>query len=177
MPFKAFLKRRESKMAIVPEYWAVVKIGDSRQQVTEFAIRLLDADYFAWAAAVGFPAKEATEAGQLMAGVQALSAGTLFSSGVREEWRDDQAVFPPANDNVYNFDKINVGYKAGTDRYTVTIPARDDTAYNVADDGVTIIISGAGASAATTAFVAAFNTTVEGKNGLAGIVEKMYIQR
>jgi len=76
-----------------------------------------------------------------------------------------------------DFDKINVGYKAGTDRYTVTIPGRDDAAYNVGGDGVTIIIAGAGASAATTDFVDAFNTTVEGKNGLAGIVEKMYIQR
>lgn len=164
-------------MAIVAEHWAVVQIGDSRQQVTDFRIRLRDADALAWLAALGFAAKEATEAGQLMAAVQGLTAGTLFSSGVQEIFVDDAAVFPPANDNVYNFDKINVGYRAGTDRYTVTIPSRDDAAYNVGDDGVTIIISGAGASAATTDFVDNFNTTVEGKNGLNALVEKMYIQR
>ena len=164
-------------MAIVSEYWGKIAIGDSRQQITDFAIRLLDADAAAWLAAIGFPAKEATEAGQLMAAVAGLSAGSVFSTSVENKWVDDAATFPDPDDNVYNFDKINVGYRAGMDRYTVTIPSRDDAAYNVGGDGVTIIITGAGASAATTDFVDAFNTTVEGKNGLAGLVEKMYIAR
>jgi len=164
-------------MAVNVEYWAVMKFGDSRQKFTDVRIRLLDADALAWLAAVGFAAKEATEAGQLMAAVQGLSASSPFETGVQVSYADDAAVFPDPDDNVYNFDKINVGYKAGTDRYTVTIPGRDDAAYNVGGDGVTIIIAGAGASSATNDFVTAFNTTVEGKNGLAGIVEKMYIQR
>jgi archaellum component FlaG (FlaF/FlaG flagellin family) len=164
-------------MAMVAEYWGKVAIGDSRQQVTDFRVRLLDADAAAWLAAIGFPAKQATEAGQLMDAVAGLSAGTPMSYAVESSYVDDAAAFPAADDNVYNFDKINVGFRAGLDRYTVTIPSRDDTAYNVADDGVTVIISGAGASAATLAFVTAFNTSVEGKNGSAGTVEKMYISR
>lgn len=164
-------------MAIVAEYWGKLAIGDSRQQVTDFMIRLLDADATAWLAAIGFPAKEATEAGQLMAAVAALSAGSVMSTSVESKFVDDAAVFPSPDLNVYNFDKINVGYRAGMDRYTVTIPSRDDVAYNVGGDGVTVIISGAGASAATTDFVTAFNTTVEGKNGLAALIEKMYISR
>lgn len=164
-------------MAVTVSYWAVVKIGDSRKRFTDFRLRLRDADAAAWLAAIGFAAKEATEAGQLMAAVAGLSAGSVFESAVQEIWTDDAAVFPAANDNVYNFDKINVGWIAGADRYTVTIPSRDDTAYNVADDGVTIIITGAGASVATATFVTAFNTTAEGKNGANGAVEKMYIER
>jgi len=164
-------------MAMIREYWGVIKIGDSRQKTTDFRIRLLDVDAGAWLNAATFAAKEALEVGQLMAGVQALSAGGLFSVGVEESWVDDAAVFPAANDNVYNFDKLNVGFRAGMDRYTVTIPSRDDAAYNVADDGVTVIISGAGASAGTNLFVNNFNTVVEGKNGLAAAVEKMYIVR
>jgi len=164
-------------MAQVAQYWAVMSIGDSRQKFAPVRVRLLDADATAWLAAIGYAAKAATEAGQLMDAIAALSAGTVFERGVESSFIDDAAAFPAADDNVYNFDKINVGHKAGLDRYTMTIPSRDDAAYNVASDGVTIIIAGAGASAATTDFVDAFNTTVEGKNGTASVVEKMYIQR
>lgn len=164
-------------MAMVAEYWGKIAIGDSRQNITDFAVRLVDADAAAWLAAIGFAAKAATDAGQLMAAVAGLSAGTPFSYAVENKWVDDAAAFPAPDDNVYNFDKINVGFKAAMDRYTVTIPSRDDTAYNVGGDGVTVIITGAGASAATTDFVAAFNTSVEGKNGTAATVEKMYISR
>jgi len=164
-------------MAQVSEFWANVGIGDSRQDITTFRVRLVDADAAAWFAAVGYAAKAATDAGVLMDAVAGLSAGNVFTRSVENVFVDDAAVFPDPDDNIYNFDKINVGYRAALDRYTVTIPSRDDDAYNVGGDGVTIIITGAGASAATTAFVAAFNTSVEGKNGSAGLVEKMYISR
>lgn len=164
-------------MAMVAEYWGKVAIGDSRQNITDFRVRLVDADAAAWLAAIGFAAKAATDAGVLMAAVGGLTAGTVFSYAVESSYVDDAAAFPAPDDNVYNFDKINVGFKAAMDRYTVTIPSRDDTAYNVGGDGVTVIISGGGASAATTDFVAAFNTSVEGKNGSAATVEKMYISR
>lgn len=164
-------------MAIVSEHWAIMKFGDSRQKFTDVRIRITDADALAWMAAADYAAKQATQAGVMMAAVQGLVAATPFEQGIQETFTDDTSVFPPSNDNIYNFDKINVGWKAGLDRYTLTLPARDDTAYNVADDGVTVIITGAGASAATTSFVSAFNNVAEGKNGLAGAVEKMYIQR
>lgn len=164
-------------MALVEQYVGSVKIGDSRQQFTTFEIRLVAADAVAWLDAVGPALKAATDVGALFGAIIGLTAGTVFEFGVKDNIVDDAAAFPAPDDNVYNFDKISVGYKAGTDRYTVTIPSRDDAAYNVATDGVTVVISGAGASAATTAFVSAFNTTAQGKNGLAGVIEKMYIAR
>lgn len=164
-------------MAQVAQYWGVMKVGDSRQKFADIRFRLVDADAAAWLAAIGYAAKAATDAGVLMDAIEGLIAGTVFERGVESSFIDDAAAFPAADDNVYNFDKINVGHKAGLDRYTLTLPSRDDAAYNVASDGVTVIISGAGASAATTAFVAAFNTSVEGKNGLQSTVEKMYISQ
>lgn len=164
-------------LALVEQYFGFLKIGDSRQSFTTIEIRLTDADAVAWNAAIGAAAKAATEAGVLFAAIEGLTAGTVFERGVRSAIVDDAAAFPAADDNVYNFDKINVGLKAGLDRYTVTIPSRDDTAYNVAADGVTVIISGAGASEATTDYVDAVADAVEGKNGSPATVEKMYISQ
>lgn len=164
-------------MALVEQYFGFLKVGDSRQKFTNVEIRLASADAIAWNAAIGAAAKAATEAGVLMAAIEGLMAGTVFERGVRSAIVDDAAVFPAADDNVYSFDKINVTLKAGLDRSTVTIPTRDDAAYNVAADGVTVIITGAGASAATTAYVDAVADAVIGKNGTAAVVEKMYISQ
>ncbi len=164
-------------MAQVEQFVAYMKIGDSRQEYTTYEIRVLAADAAAWLAAIGYAAKEATDVGQMLLGVEQLTAGHPAERGVRSSFVDDTFTFPAPDDNVYNFDKISVGFRAGLDRYTVTIPSRDDAAYNVADDGVTVIISGAGASAATTQFVTKFNTSAAGKNGGAATVEKMYIAR
>jgi hypothetical protein len=164
-------------MALVEQYFGFLKVGDSRQKFTTVEIRLQTADALAWNAAIGAAAKAATQAGVLMAAIEGLTAGIAFERGVRSTIVDDAAAFPAPDDNVYNFDKINVTLKAGLDRSTVTIPARDDAQYNVASDGVTVIISGAGASAATTAYVAAVADAVQGKNGDPAVVEKMYIQR
>ena len=164
-------------MALVEQYFGFLKVGDSRKKFTSVEIRLQTADALAWNAAIGAAAKAATEAGVLMAAIEGLTAGTVFERGVRSAIVDDAAAFPIPDDNVYNFDKINVTLKAGLDRSTVTIPSRDDAAYNVSSDGVTVIIAGAGASAATTAYVAAVAAAVQGKNGDPAIVEKMYIQR
>jgi len=164
-------------MALVEQYFGFMKIGDSRKRFTSVEIRLQNADALAWNAAIGAAAKAATQAGVLMAAIEGLTAGSVFERGVRSAVVDDAAVFPDPDDNVYNFDKISVGLLAGLDRSTVTIPARDDAAYNVSSDGVTVIIAGAGASAATTAYVAAVADAVQGKNGDPATVEKMYISQ
>lgn len=164
-------------MAFAVQYWAEIGFGDSRQDVSPCRIRVTDADAQAWYAAIGFSAKLATQLGVYFLALAGLSDSSTMSYEVQEVWADDAAAFPDPDDNVYNFDKINVGYRAGFDRYTTTIPGRADTNYNVSDDGVTIITTGAGASAQTTAYVAAFNNVVEAKNGSPGVLEKMYVAR
>jgi len=164
-------------MAFQPEYWLLVGIGDSRHDIASVRWRLVEADALAWNAAIGFAAKQATDAGELADAIAGLSAGTQISVSVETKYVDDAAAYPAADDNVYNFDQIAVSFRAASDNYTVHIPSRDDAAYNVAGDGVTLIITGGGATAATTDFVAAFNTAVEGKNGSPGIVQKMYVNR
>jgi len=164
-------------MAFAVQYWAVIEFGDSRQDVSPARLRVTAADGQAWQAAIGFSAKLATQVGVYFLALAGLSDSSTMSYRVEEIWADDAAAFPAADDNVYNFDKINVGYKSGFDRYTASIPGRADTNYNVADDGVTIITSGGGASAQTTAYVAAFNDVALAKNGGTGVLEKMYVAR
>src|SRR5690606_17559897 len=87
----------------------------------------------------------------------------------------DNVTHPPADDNIYNFDKLGVHYKAGIDNYVITIPGRDDDDYTVAEDGITVIISGAGATAAVTNFITRFEATAVGKNGGAPNVTKIVV--
>lgn len=164
-------------MAFAVQYYATIGFGDSRQDITPARIRVRDADAAAWYAAIGLSAKLATQVGVYFLALAGLSDSSTMTYEVEEVWADDAASFPDADDNVYNFDKINVGFKSGFDRYTTTIPGRADDNFNVASDGVTIIMSGAGASAETTAYVAAFNNVAEAKNGGDGTIEKMYVAR
>jgi len=153
-------------MARIFQWWAFMSLIDSRQKTTSVRWRVSELDAETWGTAESDTIRNTTEIGIMMAAIEGLSSSVVVERGVEMSDIDDAAVAPTPDANVYNFDKLTVGIQAGLDHYTMTIPGRDDAAYNVGGDGVTVILSGAGASAATTAFVAAVPDAYVGKNGL-----------
>lgn len=164
-------------MATVSSYWASVSGRDSRNKSVDISVRVNETDAQAWLTAADATARGLTDVGVLLNKLLGLSGIFAYKRWVSLIDEADNVTHPPADDNIYNFDKLAVSYKAGIDHYVLTIPGRLDTAYNVADDGVDVIISGAGASAATTDLITAFNATVKGKNGSDAVVERIYVQR
>lgn len=162
-------------MALVTTWRASVSFGDSRKKLADVSVRISEGDGKAWINAVDQAARDATDVGDFFAATAGLSSGTPFTKAVTMEQEDENAVFPTADLNIYNFDKLGVGFKALLDNYNMTIPARDDSAYTVSEDGVTVILTGAGATAEVTAFIAAFNGLVLGKNGGTGTVITMQV--
>lgn len=127
-------------MALVDLHYAYVTLGDSRKKTTTFRARVSAADATAYFGAATQILKDGTPVGQLLLSIEDMSAGTLISKGVVLDTIDDAAVFPDPDDNVYNFDKLMIHYQAGIRNYHLSIPARDDAAYTVASDGVTVLL-------------------------------------
>lgn len=152
-------------MATVTRYFANLTLGDSAQKRYNFRVRVTTVAGAAWVAAATPVLRAATTVGVLFGKVIALSDLTIEKSSVTMEDVDDTFGFPDPNDNLYGFDKLGIAMKAGLKNYTVTLPGRDDAAYNVAPDGIEVLIEGAGASAATTEFITAFEAVVLADNG------------
>ena len=159
-------------MALVDQYHAFVKFGDSRQKITEVRFRVPTTEAQTYINALTQILKDATEVGQMLLSFEDLSAGTMIGKGVELVTIDDAAAFPAPDDNVYNFDKLLVSYKASGVGYNITIPSRDDDAYTVATDGVTVILAD---GAAVEDFVTRFNALVLSKYGVQGTVEEITV--
>jgi hypothetical protein len=162
-------------MAFVTSYYAELSLGDSRKKDTPARIRVSKADYDAYNGAANFAAALLTPIGLYFAALSLLTASTVQAYKVYQETINDTGSYPAPDDNVYNFDKINVAFRAGLDNYNITIPGRDDTAYTVSTDGVTIITTDPGWTAAVEDYVTQFNAVALGKNGTAGVVQQMYV--
>lgn len=152
-------------MARIFTWWAYMTMLDSRNKTTDVQFRVSELDAETWGTAESTLLRDGSEIGILFAAIEGLSACTVVERGVKMADIDDAAVKPAADANVYTFDKLTVGVHAGIDNYTFTIPGRDDAAYTVGEDGVSVILSGDGASAAVEALVAAVPDAYVGKNG------------
>lgn len=162
-------------MAAVTRYMYSLTVIDSQRKLSTFQIRVNEVDAAAWLEAADETARGATDIGVFQTRILALTAANFVSSGVQLLVEDDAYAAPAADDNVYHFDKLTVGYKVGLRNYVVTIPARDDAAYTVANNGVEVILSGGGAAAAITNFIASFEAVAYDVNG-DGPVDVTYIR-
>jgi hypothetical protein len=162
-------------MALKDYYIAKVALGMSNKKISTWEQRVTAAAGNAYIGAVTQTLKDGTPLGQLLLSVEDLSQGTLISKGVELKTLDDAADYPASDAGIYAFDKFGTSYSAGFDNYHSTIPARDMAAVNVGPDGITLIISGAGATTQTTDYVARFNAVALGKNDGAATVTEMQV--
>lgn len=144
-------------MALVDLHYAFVTFLDSRGKQSSVQFRVSSTDASAYYGALTQILKDATTVGQLLLSFEDLSAGVMLAKGIRLETIEDTAAPPAPDDNVYHFDKLLCHYRSGLKNHFLTIPARDDTAYSVAADGVTVILAD-GADVAD--FVSRFNAVV-----------------
>lgn len=164
-------------MALQDEYIGKVALGMSNRKSSTHRVRVKPAEGNAYIAAVTQTLKDGTPLGLYFLSVEDLSAGTLIAKGVELRTEDDAPDYPPANDKVWAFDKLNVSYQAGFDNGTVTIPGRDNTAYNMGPDGVTVIATGTGSTTKTADYVTRFNNVVVAKNNVDATFTRMWISK
>lgn len=164
-------------MALQDTYVAKVTLGMSNRKSSTHRVRVSSTAGNAYIAAVTQTLKDATPLGQYLLSVEDLSAGTLISKGVELATEDDAADYPAYNDKVWAWDKLSISYHAGFDNYTVTIPGRDNTKYNVSQDGVTVIANGAGSTTETSQYVDRFNAVAVGKNNVDATFDEMYVSQ
>lgn len=162
-------------MAFVTSYYAELSLGDSRKKKSPARVRVSKTHFDAWNGAANFAAALLTPIGLYFAAAAALTASTVQAWIVSTETINDTSTFPDPDANVYNFDKINVAFRSGIKNYNITIPGRDDEKYTVSTDGVTIITTDPGWSAEVEEYITQFNAVVLGDNGIAGVVQKMYV--
>jgi len=164
-------------MALLDTYIGKVTLGMSNRKSSTHRLRLNSTDANAYIVALTQTLKDATDVGQYFLSVEDLSAGTLIAKGVELSTEDDAADFPAADAKVWAWDKLSIAFHAGFDNYTVTIPGRDNTKYNVGPDGVTVIASGAGSTTETSQYVTRFNAVAMGKNNAAATFDQMYVSQ
>jgi len=159
-------------MAMVDQHYAFVTFGDSRQKTSDVTFRVTAADANAYYDALTQVAKDATQLGLFFLSLEDVSAGTMMGKGVKLVTIEDTAAFPDPNDNVYNFDKLYIAYAAGLNNYGLSIPARDDTVYIVASDGVTVDLT---TPTEVADLVSRFASVVISKYGVAGTVTEITV--
>lgn len=162
-------------MAVISTYRATISMRDSRGISTDWSARVSDADAQEWLDAADATARGLTKVGLLLNAVPQLSGCFAYKRSVVLEDFTDNVTQPAADANIYNFDKLNVSYQAGTVRRTITIPGRDPDDYNVASDGVTVIITGADATAKVTNFITQFEDTYVDINGYSPVVVEIKV--
>jgi hypothetical protein len=153
-------------MTLVDFHEAFIKLGDSRQKITEVSFRVSAADATAYFGAVTQILKDATDVGQLLLSVEDLSACSMMGKGVRLVTKDDAVDFPGSDTDIFNFDKLAVHYNAGFDNYQMTIPGRDSANYTMESDAVHVNLT----LGLVDEFVARFNANVLAKNGVAATI-------
>lgn len=159
-------------MALVDLHYAFITFGDSRQKESTVEFRVTAADALAYFEALTQILKDATQLGLFFLSIEDLSAGTFRGKGVKLVTIDDAIGYPAPDDNLYNFDKLQVSYEADGWQYNMSIPNRDDTVYLVGTDGVTVRLD---SPAAVTDFVTRFATVVLSKYGAAGAVSEIIV--
>ncbi len=123
-------------------------------------------------AAADDAARAATAAGVLIAATDALTLGVRKSVTVGSRYVDNAAIPPVADDFVFPFDKFGVGFAADGENYVTSIPARNDAAVTMGEDGVSVTLADAGAVAA---WVTAFEAIVVSEELAAVTVTRMTI--
>jgi len=161
-------------MALVDLHYAKITFGDSQKKEFTVRFRVASADAAAYFGALTQILKDATDLGQLFLSFEDLAEGTFRGKGVELVTIDDAITFPAPDDNVYGFDKLMVSYVAGGNSYNLSIPTRDDDAYTVATDGITLILDD---GALVEDFVTRFNGLVLSKYGTAGTVEEITVSQ
>jgi len=153
-------------MTLVDFHEAFIKLGDSRQKITEVSFRVTSTEANAYFVALTQILKDATAVGQLLLSVEDLSRCSMLGKGVRLVTKDDATDFPNYDSDIFNFDKLAVHYNAGFDNYQVTIPGRDSTNYTMETDGVHVNPT----LGLVDEFISRFNAVVLAKNGDAATV-------
>jgi len=156
-------------MALQDFHYAWASFGDARGRSSTVRVRVPSDDAEAYFVALTQILKDGTDVGQMLLSIEEMSAGNLLAKGVTLATEDDAANFPGGDSGIYHFDKVTIHYEAGFDSYTLTIPARDETAYTVGADGVTLVD---GLADDWEDFYTRFNGLVLGKNGTQGTVTK-----
>jgi hypothetical protein len=156
-------------------YYAELSLGDSRKKDSPSRVRVSKANYDLWNDAANFAAALLTPIGLYFAAESLLTASTVQAYKVYTETINDTGAYPAPDDNVYNFDKLNVAFRCGLKNYNKGIPGRDDAAYTVSTDGVTVITTDPGWSAAVEDYITQFNAVVLGDNGEASVIQRMYV--
>lgn len=124
-------------MALQTYYEAYLTFLDSKNTTTERSVILRENDAKAYFAAADEAAAAATAVGLFLTRFRAASAAVCIGFGVRNRTYDDVLVNPPLpDDDIYNSDKLTIGYAGGINNYVLTIPAWDRTKFNhVGRDG------------------------------------------
>jgi len=110
---------------------AYISFVDSRNKKSVHSIGVSAAAAVAYTAAANEAARAATTIGIYFAATVALSLGAPAERGIRYNTKDDALVVPAVDDEIFNFDKLTVGWSTGLKNYTTTIPARDMAAVEV----------------------------------------------
>jgi len=147
----------------------------SRPQVASIYHFVPAAAVTAYNAAADDAARALTLIGALLVAENALTIGVEYKVDVGFVYTQDAAIPPTAQEFVYAVNKIGVSYTADGEYYTSSIPARDEADIVMSNDGVTVD-TGAGASAETTAYIAAFNAVVLSEEAVAATIANMYVR-
>lgn len=132
-------------MAEVPVYMAKVTVGDSKKKHSTVSLRVDATDAKAWFAAADTAARAATKVGLLQAAIFSLMASSQqYSFAVEGEMVNDAHVYPSAESNVFNSNKLLVSIKttnAGVPRnLTFSIPQREPTSFEMESNGENIVL-------------------------------------
>jgi len=149
------------KVGTVTQKWLMSNTNPKtkRQKVASVTNYVAAAAVTAYNAAADDAARAATLIGALQTARDALSIGVPLGVDVGFSYVDNAAIPPTAQEFVFPFDKFGISFRADGENYVSSIPARNDANVVMSGDGVTVDL-GAGASAETTAFIAAFNAVV-----------------
>lgn len=152
-------------MAYVEQFLAQMGFLTSDRKTVVVSLRVSEIEGLLWLNQLPGVLRDGTEVGLLFQAIQGMTNATLLYEGVQRHAVDDAVDYPAPSAEVYSFDKFGVSFKSGLDNYNFTIPGRKMSVVVPEADGVTIPISGAGASAEVLALVAAVNDVVLAKNG------------
>lgn len=136
-------------MAEVPVYMAKVTVGDSKKKHSTVALRVDATDAKAWFAAADTAARAATKVGLLQAAVFSLMGSSQqYSFAVEGEMVNDAHVYPSAESNTFNSNKLLVSIKttnAGVPRnLTFSIPQREPSSFLMESNGENVVLDDAG---------------------------------
>jgi hypothetical protein len=143
-----------------------------RQKTSVIEWRIPEISVTNYNAAVDDAARAATAVGVLVAATDALTLGTRKQVAVGSRYVDSAALPPDPDAFVFPFDKFGIGFAAAGDNYVTSIPARDDSAITIGDDGVSVTLADGGAVAA---WVTAFEAIVLSEELAAVTVTRMTI--